>query len=530
MYTLLIADDEPLIRNGVKKIIDWESLGFSEIYLAEDGEEALDIVRSHKVDLVLTDIVMPFMDGLELSRILSEEFPEIHVVILTGHEDFEYAQQSVNLGVKNYILKPVGAETLYKKMSEICKKLNIENEQKQYISNMRRQLKQSIPALRAQMLHRIVCSPNANLNRYLESGKGLEVDLTKGPFAAAVIDVDLSETAPEDYDCYIFACENIAQECLGNGHYIFADGSNRIVVVFRCCILVEDYHEVVYLTMSVVQKAIWNTIKIKTTCSVGSIVASSQELNASYMDARRAMDCKYSLGSNNVYDITDLDYLEKTFYYPVKETKKLISSIKFKGEEEIAAAVKEIVTAVSMARNLSGANLKMIYIDVITSLLRELSDLKEVSEKIWNDGFNFYKIIDHMVGPEEMEDKLLHFSREIYQEINYVRSNSSMQIISKVKEFVDKNYKNPELSLGMAAEHVSVSTGYLSGLFKKETGINFVKYLTDLRMEKSMELLKKTDMKSYEIAYETGFANSHYFSVSFKKYTGMSPSDFRMKE
>ena len=164
MYTLLIADDEPLIRNGVKNIIDWESLGFSEIFLAEDGQEALDIVRSHKVDLVLTDIVMPFMDGLELSKVLSQEFPEIHVVILTGHEDFEYAQQSVNLGVKNYILKPVGAETLYKKMSEICKKLNIENEHKQYISNMRRQLKQSIPALRAQMLNRIVCSPNANLN------------------------------------------------------------------------------------------------------------------------------------------------------------------------------------------------------------------------------------------------------------------------------------------------------------------------------------------------------------------------------
>ena len=138
MYTLLIADDEPLIRNGVKNIIDWESLGFSKILLAEDGQEALDLIRKNKVDLVLTDIVMPFMDGLELSKVLSEEFPEIHVVILTGHEDFEYAQQSVNLGVKNYILKPVGAQSLYKKMSEICKKLHIQNKQKEYISSMKK--------------------------------------------------------------------------------------------------------------------------------------------------------------------------------------------------------------------------------------------------------------------------------------------------------------------------------------------------------------------------------------------------------
>ena len=112
MYTLLIADDEPLIRNGVKKIIDWESLGFSKIFLAEDGQEALDIIKKNHVDLVLTDIVMPFMDGLQLAEILSRDYPQIHVVILTGHEDFEYAQKSVGFGVKNYILKPIGAESL----------------------------------------------------------------------------------------------------------------------------------------------------------------------------------------------------------------------------------------------------------------------------------------------------------------------------------------------------------------------------------------------------------------------------------
>ena len=137
MYTLLIADDEPLIRNGVKKIIDWESLGFSKIFLAEDGQEALDIIRENHVDLVLTDIVMPFMDGLELSEILAKEFPQIHVVILTGHEEFEYAQKSVSLGVKNYILKPIGAENLYKKMVQICEKLHIENKQRQYVSSMK---------------------------------------------------------------------------------------------------------------------------------------------------------------------------------------------------------------------------------------------------------------------------------------------------------------------------------------------------------------------------------------------------------
>lgn len=114
--------------------------------------------------------------------------------------------------------------------------------------------------------------------------------------------------------------------------------------------------------------------------------------------------------------------------------------------------------------------------------------------------------------------------------MNSVQTNSGMQVIDRVKEFVMNNYRDPELSLSSAAEYASVSTGYLSGLFKKESGTNFVKYLTDVRMEKCMQLLRTTDMKTYEIAYETGFSNPHYFSISFKKYTGMSPSEFRAKE
>lgn len=513
MYTLLIADDEPLIRNGVKKIIDWESLGFSRIFMAEDGVEALEIIRNNKVDLVLTDIAMPFMTGLELSEILAKEFPQIHVVILTGYEDFEYAQQSVDLGVKNYILKPVGAETLYNKMKKICEALHIENKEKEYVASMKKQLQQSLPALRLSMLNRIVCMENVHISKYLERCEGLGLHLLEGSFIVTAVDLEMSRFSPEDYDLYLFAAKNITIECVGQEHYTFEDSKGRLVILFRCCVLGEDARDIVYQTLCVIQKAIYNNLKIETTCGNGSVA-----------------ECKFSLGTNNVYDIRDLDYLEKSFYYPLKETKSLTKAIKFQEEEEIREAVRDIVYAGSSGRSLSGVNMKMIYIEAVTSLLRELSDLKEVAEEIWNDGFSFFRNIDRLGTPEVVEERLFSFACKIKKEMEAVQTNSSIQIIDKVKEFVNKNYKNPELSLSSAAEFACVSTGYLSGLFKKEAGTNFVKYLTDVRMEKSMELLRTTDMKAYEIAYETGFANPHYFSVSFKKYTGMSPSDFRMKE
>lgn len=530
MYTLLIADDEPLIRNGVKKIIDWESLGFSEIFLAEDGQEALDIIRKNHVDLVLTDIVMPFMDGLELTETLSREFPQIHVVILTGHEDFQYAQKSVGLGVKNYILKPIGAESLYKEMKEICEKLHIENSQRQYIQSMKNQLRQSLPVLQEQTLNKIVCSADRNLRLYLERAKSLQLDMSQAPYEIGVMDLDMENISGADYDLYLFASRNIVKECLGKEHYVFEDGKDRVVILFRCGTLEAESHDLIYDVLCIIQKSIYNTIRLKTTCALGTTAATLDELNQAYRNAKKALECKYSLGSNNVYDIEDLNYLERSFYYPQQELHHLTKSIMIGNTEEIERAVRSVFRDNGKDGSLSGKNVKVIYMEAMNALLRELAGLKDIPDEMWNRGFVLYQKFETYSSLREMEDELIRFACSIRDEMNSAQTNSGMQVIDKVKDYVMRNYKNPEISLTSAAEFASVSTGYLSGLFKKEAGTNFVKYLTDVRMEKSMQLLRSTDMKTYEIAYETGFSNPHYFSVSFKKYTGMSPSEFRAKE
>lgn len=530
MYTLLIADDEPIIRKGIRRIIDWESLGFTRIFMAEDGQEALDIIRNNKVDLVLTDIVMPFMNGLELSEILCKEYPEIHVVILTGHEDFEYAKQSMDFGVKNYILKPVGAETLYNKMKKICHTLYAENEQKEYISLMKRQLQQSLPAFREQMLNRIVCIENGNVSQYLEQASGLGLNFETGPFIVAIIELEMINVAAEDYALYTFGARNIAMESIGKDHFIFEDTNGKMVILFRCSFVGEAFHDIVYQTLCVIQKAIIHNLKVESTCGIGSEVKSAEKLYDSYTNAKKAVECKYTLGSNNVYNITDMHYLEKTFYYPVNEMKVLLNAVKFKEKEDIHKAVMELVNNQFVYRKISAVNLRMIYMEAVISLLREISDVKEVSENIWNHGFDIIRNIELTGMQNVMMEKLLAFACEVKEEIEKIQENSTIQIIGNVKGYVMENYKDPNISLSTAAKYAGVSTGYLSGLFKKEVGTNFIKYLTDLRMEESMKLLRTTDLKTYEIAFETGFSNPHYFSISFKKYTGMSPSDFRMKE
>ena len=354
--------------------------------------------------------------------------------------------------------------------------------------------------------------------------------MSQAPYEIGVMDLDMENISGADYDLYLFASRNIVKECLGKEHYVFEDGKDRVVILFRCGTLEAESHDLIYDVLCIIQKSIYNTIRLKTTCALGTTAATLDELNQAYRNAKKALECKYSLGSNNVYDIEDLNYLERSFYYPQQELHHLTKSIMIGNTEEVERAVRSVFRDNGKDGSLSGKNVKVIYMEAMNALLRELAGLKDIPDEMWNRGFVLYQKFETYSSLREMEDELIRFACSIRDEMNSAQTNSGMQVIDKVKDYVMRNYKNPEISLTSAAEFASVSTGYLSGLFKKEAGTNFVKYLTDVRMEKSMQLLRSTDMKTYEIAYETGFSNPHYFSVSFKKYTGMSPSEFRAKE
>lgn len=528
MYTVLIVDDEPLVRRGVSRMIDWESLGFTTVLQAEDGMEALEMCKKNKIDLVLTDIVMPFMNGIELATILGQEFPDIQVVILTGHEDFEWAKQSVDLGVKNYILKPVGANTLYEKMQGICKRLYLETKQKNYIEKMRRQLHQSIPVLQEKFLYMVVCTENRMRTDLSSRIETLELPLRGKSYQVAIVELDLAEIDGSDIEIYLFSAKNVIQECVGMGNCVF-DYNNKVGIVFNLDYYEEADQDIVYKTVQVIQKALHLNLRIDNTCALGTVVNKPEQLNESWKEANTALDCKYSLGINRVYDIYDLDYIEKSFYYPFEEIQNLVNSIKFMSEEEIQMAVQKIGQSLANTPNVSSANIRMVFIEILTSLLKELSIVKEVAFDVWTEGFELYSHLDEVISIEHMNSKLLAYSKKVSMELHKSQKNSGQLMIQKVGEYMEKHYMDETLTLSSMAEVVGVSMGYLSALFKKETGINFIEKLTHIRMEHAKELLRTTDKKTYEIAYETGYTNPHYFSISFKKSTGMSPSEYRNK-
>ncbi|HHV10940.1 MAG TPA: response regulator [Clostridiales bacterium] len=527
MYTLLIVDDEELVRNAMSKMIDWESIGLSRILQAEDGQDALNILEKERVDLVITDIAMPFIDGIELSRILYQDYPEIYTVILTGYGEFEYAQKAINYGVKNYILKPVGAATLYEEMKKICIQLNFAVEQKNYISKIRSQLYQSIPELRENALYSLICLQESDKEKCIKRTRSLEINFLCGNYIVCIIEPDFNEINNDEIEVLIFAVKNISRDVIGDTHYIFDDGYDRVLILFQFEESIEDIHSVVYDTMQVIQKTILSTISLEVTCSLGGVVNQPDELNKSFSQAEKAMECKYSLGSKEVYDILDVEHVEKLFYYPAYEITELIYAVKFLTRSDIIKVFDKIKYKIFREKNISVTNLKMISIEIIVSILKELSEIKLLSKETWQHGMNLFQDIQNLQAFEHELQVVLEFAVEASKELQAIQNTNTKSILKKLQDYVEENYSDEGLSLKTAAGYAGVSTGYLCALFKKEAGMNFIKYLTAVRIKKAKALLKTTDKLAYEIAFETGFSNAHYFSTAFKKSVGVSPSEYR---
>ncbi|MCC6094705.1 MAG: response regulator [Eubacterium sp.] len=440
MYSLLIVDDEPLIRRGISKILNWKELGVDRIYEAGNGKEALDIVRNNQIDLVLTDIVMPFMDGIALAKELHSEFPKIQVVIASGHEDFEYARQSVDLGVCSYILKPMGAKTLFAKMSEIITGIRKQDEKQQYFNEMRAQLRNHMPIVQERYLNEIVCMKHGDKNQLVRQGASVGLDFSSKQYIVAVLNLELDSIPDEDIPLYMFSCKNIVHDCIGNRHNIFAPNSyKKLVILFHCDVLGDEPKDIVYQTMEVILKALDLTIHVKATGGIGTLAEGVEQLPSSFYAARRACEFRFSLGNNVVYDIGDRMLQPGVFNYPAEDVKVLLHAIRFGDREAICGAVQEVRKYIQNEEKLSGNNVRIVLSEIVTDILKDISEMPEVSAGMISQCMQLYSEISQMSSLEDMMDQIQHTALAVSEEYHKAEKTSSHALILKVKECVEKN-------------------------------------------------------------------------------------------
>ncbi|QHW34796.1 response regulator [Paenibacillus rhizovicinus] len=533
MYKLVIVDDEVLVREAIKCQTNWAELGFECVGDCEDGEDALAFMAREQVDVVLTDIGMPFMDGLELTRELSVKNPAVKVIILTGYDDFDYAQQAVKLQTVDYILKPITPSELGAVLLKLRAEMDGERNKERDYEQLKRQLAENMPVLKERFLERMTTAKMSDKEKsegwdYFQLAwegdclieLAMDVDEFKWDHAATVTDEQLIR----------FAVFNVAQELIGarEGTEVFRDRENRVLALLSGDDPAE-LQERALLTAEEVHQAVTAILPAKLSIGIGCPCGLRDDIPSAHQTALSALEYRFVIGSNTIIRLSDLERREKPGLLAVVAWEnELATRLKTGTLEEIDQWVDRLFAAIR--EQLLPLPVCQMYLQRIVLTLMH----------------TFYEL-DHGVTPlAETEDSPLselaalgsldntqawmrRLCRKAVTVIRSMRENQSAVQVTKAIAYVKEHYRNPELSLISVCKHISMSPSYFSVLFKQHTGKTFIEFVTQERMERAKELLGLTAMKSYEIAYEVGYSDPHYFSGAFKKHWGDTPTDYRQK-
>lgn len=532
MLKIFLVEDETVIREGLRDNIEWEEFGYKFVGEAADGEMALPLIRKTKPDVLITDIKMPFMDGLSLSKIVSLELPDTKIIIISGYDDFEYARQAIELGVEQYLLKPITRMNLKKVLADLREKIEQSNSSKDYQLQYSKEMHEYEQFERRRFFEGLLSGEMKVKDIYEEANK-LSLELTAASYNLLFFYLKEERKLDlEDAEELGIRQEEILYYFLRHPQYIlFRQNTNTFGI------LVKGDNEVVE---QYTQKAI---SKISEACSL------IEKQIQWYVAVGKPVE-RLSLLADGAQNVNH--YLAYRFFLP-----------------RIHILTKEVVDQYSNAQDgktIDAVDYKQLNPEIIKEFLyrgneHEVADFVEsyllgIAEALESRMFRDYIILNIRFSVEgfleetgiprqDYQEKLEQFHPDVNmtsKEVgSYFRGLLSMamefskrkiedqgkSILSKVVEYIDQHYEQESISLNEVAEYAEVSASYLSATFSQGMQVTFVEYVTQKRMEKAKKLLRTSSLSTGEISAQVGFKDPHYFSFVFKKTQGMSPREYR---
>ena len=535
LYSIILVDDEEEVRKSIIKQIDWESAGFKVVGDAENGEDALEKIEVLEPDVVLTDIRMPYMDGLTLAEKIRQRYPSMKVVIFSGYDDFEYAQKAIKLNVTEYILKPVNVEELTSILKRIKSNLDEEIEEKRNVSRLRENYRKSLPIIREQFFNDMV---HRRLSDDLIESKLREYDIPitgARKWVIAAVDVEKSDdrskktlSLHEEEELIPISVMQIVREKLKSycRFSLFQSTAEAEMVVIAA---LDDDNTTTGLidVLGDICKEAKRILEVPVTIGIGHSVTGLSKIAGSYQSAVEALGYKAVVGSGITIYINDMEPVGSgKLEFDNADESDFISAVKFGPDEKIEAVTTRISGKLESAK--VHYRQQQVYVfGVLNTIIQMIQQYDLNLEEILGGELEYLSVIDKLQKREEFGDWLLKTAHKMNQAINQERDITTRQVIQQAKQYIMDNYQNPDLSVEMICRHLHMSPAYFSTMFKKETGQAYIAYLTEIRLNKAVELLNKTDDKTYVIASKVGYQEQNYFSYVFKKKFGVSPTKFR---
>lgn len=535
MFKVLIIDDEPIIRQGLKNIINWKEFDCEVCGEAADGLKGLELLKTHMPDIIITDIRMPQIDGLTMISSIKDTVPYTKIIILTGYRNFEYIQEAIKLGAFDFILKPSKFEELTSTISRAVSALKLQKERIEENEKLKEQFEQNIPMLREKLLYDIIYGININ-----KSEINAKMDLFRlkiNRFVLVVIESDDEVKEVDQYGkhLYQFGIINIFNDVFSDTFEVtnITLDNKRIAFIVQPLIDTNDYISFIYDKCAYLQNLIQNCFGFTVTTAISSEGSNAFDLSAKLQECQRALHYKFYIGNNSIIPFNDLHSLfnYKTDYsLLIKDYQfSLLESIKTGDKEKVHANLQAILDYVNRLGKMDKDYLKSFYLTLLSSI-DSIKSTTLKTDNVNNTGYenidSLYKIVRECENIKDLNSILKEVVYSVTTEINSFNNKRMRLVLQNAMSYIHKHYSD-QVTLKDVAEYTYVSTYYLSRMFKKDLGKNFVDYLNEIRIEKAKELLNSVEYKTYEVAGLVGISNSHYFSKLFKKYVGMTPTEYK---
>ncbi|MBP1990248.1 response regulator [Paenibacillus eucommiae] len=517
MYKVIIVDDEDMIREGLRRYVDWENFGFVVAGEASDGNQAYELIAQLQPHVVLTDIRMPFCTGIQLMHRIRDEHIKTKVVVLSGYDEFEYARSAIETGASGYLLKPIKKD----KLREIFNRIRQE-----YDADIQTAIrnKEAGRLLREEYLRRLVNGKSDTPEVLIGRGMQIGVELQTEQFCVLLIAFDhhsrlLLKYTDRDLELLRFALRNVAEEMFTRWGGSYCYDMDRYTV--GILIAGRDFgSSELGMTAEELRRTIARILQCDITISVGDIVPAVDDIPASHRSAARLMEMKFWVGTSRLITAEDSVLPPScNAQSPVEwNAEKMALLLQKKDKRCVDEQLDACFTGLATKEAVYDAAYRLLkyalkHAEKHTLLIPELAELKmkEMS----------------LLQRKETKDEIIATIKHIYAGlVEHADRSGRNRLVDEVKKYIEADYAN-DITLESSAERIYVHPLHLSRIFKKETGITFSDYLTGVRIARSKQLLDDLSYKIYEISGQVGYRDARHFSKVFKNEVGITPTQYR---
>lgn len=512
-YKVFLVEDEITTREGIRDNVAWREAGFELCGEAPDGEIALPQIEATQPDVLITDIKMPFMDGLQLCRILREHMPWMKIIIISGYNEFQYAQTAIQLGVSEYLLKPVSVQDLQAVLSRVAAALDREKSERAYLKQLRSQVEDNIALLREKFLLRLVTGGESSIAA-IEQSQQLGLNIIAPYYQVILFEAAPRDGAqPLDYDTCQQVERLIAGAIAANMDALLTrKGMEAYVLILKGERLDQINQEGAFL-IDLIREEVEKHALCRIHAAAGSPQQRLGDLHRSFAEALAKV--RAAREEDDPGDLESLDHAGLRAFFETARPGQI--------EGFYDSAIRPLVEAALRSSLLK----RYVIVDILLTAAQFISDL----------GGDPAQVIPAL-GNEETFVAGLHTGEQIRAEIEKVFAaalafrdeqarNDRAAIVQQARAYIDAHFTDPGLSLNEVAAQVNFSPNHFSAVFREATGVTFRDYLTRARLEQAKKLLRSTRLKIAEVAYQCGYNDPHYFSIIFRKNIRATPQQYR---